>query len=224
MSLRGVTKSRHGNLCISPSPSGRGMGRGLYKMLRQIYIKNLHLPAIIGPMQKRLPLLFPTTQIPFPAILPNLRNMSFHHSPPFDLPRIVLVTATHIISAIPLKPSARIIFMNPTFLSPKRKRHASLHTKKIQTVVSFFSLGKLGMLEPALGKFLDAVTHIFPTKHSYLQHILGCQFRFEIRRKILPFHLGKFIGISLLHLVINDYDFFVFAGHGNNYREYKFIF
>jgi hypothetical protein len=27
-----------------------------------------------------------------------------------------------------------------------------------------------------------------------------------------------------LHLVINDYDFFVFAGHGNNYREYKFIF
>jgi hypothetical protein len=84
-------------------------------------------------MQKRLALARPTKNITRSAIFFDLRHMSTHLFPTTNLPSIFLwQTPTLPIPTIPLKPTARVMFVvNPTSGAPNRKRLASAHFKII---------------------------------------------------------------------------------------------
>ncbi len=70
-------------------------------------------------MQKSLSLSGVTGKIPHSAFVPDLRNMTNHHFPAFDLSCIFLRnSATHVIAAVPLKQAAGIVLINPVILLP----------------------------------------------------------------------------------------------------------
>lgn len=150
------------------------------------------LPPIIPPMQQRLPLLRPTRRIARTAIRHDLANVPSHCFPALDLAGIFAESqlaifayrigqpAAHIVPTIPLKPAARVVFVNPALFAPHRKRLRSQDAK----VIYFFIAGalcKLGFDEPILRKFgrlfarkrrLGAVAHIHTAKDTEREHLL----------------------------------------------------
>src|SRR5579859_1138897 len=93
-------------------------------------------PAVIGPLQQRLPLARTAENIPRLAILPDLRLVALEGFPSFDLPRVLArQAAAHIIAAIPLEPASGIIGINPALLPPGRKRRARADAEIIQRAV-----------------------------------------------------------------------------------------
>ena len=75
--------------------------------------------AVVCPMQKSLALALTTRQVARFAMSLNLRNMPPHRLPAGDLPLILLrQAATHIVAAIPLKPPARVVGVNPARAPP----------------------------------------------------------------------------------------------------------
>jgi hypothetical protein len=69
-------------------------------------------------MQQRLSLSWPAIERVGWTILSKLGYMTPHRPPSFNLPLIVGAPATHEVTAIPLKPPARILVINPAVLSP----------------------------------------------------------------------------------------------------------
>ena len=101
-------------------------------------------PAVVGPMQKRLPLPLPAGEVARLAMALNLAHVAAHRLPAFDLPGILARdTAAHIIAAVPLKPAARVVGINPSLLAPDRQRLAGIDTKIIQRAIAVL-FGKLG--------------------------------------------------------------------------------
>ena len=74
--------------------------------------------AVIRPMQECLPLTPPALEVSFLAMLPNGRNVPRDRTPPPYLSRIVPRPAPHVIAAVPLKPAARILRIDPAFAAP----------------------------------------------------------------------------------------------------------
>ena len=75
--------------------------------------------AVVCPMQKSLALALTTRQVARFAMSLNLRNVPPHRLPAGDLPLILLrQAATHIVAAIPLKPTARVVGVNPALATP----------------------------------------------------------------------------------------------------------
>jgi len=72
-------------------------------------------------LEKRLSLPPTAAQITSLAILLDLTHVAPHRFPLFDLPCIFLTyAAPEVISAIPLKPAARVVWMYPPLLTPIR--------------------------------------------------------------------------------------------------------
>ena len=79
------------------------------------------LSTIVCPLEKRLSLPAPTTQIAGLTILSDLTYVAPHRFPSFDLSRIFLThAAAEVITAIPLKPSARVVGVYPPLRAPNR--------------------------------------------------------------------------------------------------------
>lgn len=81
-----------------------------------------NLPRIVGPMQERLSLSPPAIYCATRTVLLELRDMALHRAPAFDLALIVGTSASQVVAAVPLEPSARIFVINPTLPAPDRKR------------------------------------------------------------------------------------------------------
>ena len=70
-------------------------------------------------MQKSLALALTTHHVAWFAMPPNLRNMPPHRLPAGDLPLILRrQAATHIVAAVPLKPTARVVGVNLALAPP----------------------------------------------------------------------------------------------------------
>ena len=77
------------------------------------------LSAVIGPVQEGLPLTLAAGLITPFAVAFDLGHVAAHSVPAPDLPRILFWhSPAHIVAAIPLEPSSRIIGMNPTLVAP----------------------------------------------------------------------------------------------------------
>ena len=59
----------------------------------------------------------------------------------------------------------------------------------------------LARVEPALGKFLAAIGHVFAAEHAEPEHLLWRQFRLEFRIETAPGRGAAHIAVALLHLV-----------------------
>ncbi len=90
-----------------------------------------NIPGIISPVQHSLPLFPPTIQIVASTILLQLCDVSANGAPPMDLTRIICTTPSHEITAIPLKPTARILPINPSLLFPYGERLRRVYAKAI---------------------------------------------------------------------------------------------
>ena len=79
---------------------------------------NLKLSGIISPVQQRLALPAPAVLVTGRAVLLDLGDMACHGQPAFDLAFVVCTAPAHVVAAIPLEPTARIIGMDPAFGAP----------------------------------------------------------------------------------------------------------
>jgi hypothetical protein len=86
-------------------------------------------------MQQRLPLFWATKNISSSTIIFDLHYMPTHSEPPFYLLLVIIGPTTHKISAVPLKPPARVLRMYPAFCLPYRKRLTRVYAKVIQLFV-----------------------------------------------------------------------------------------
>ena len=133
----------------------------------------LDLPRVIGPMKKGLTLSRTAIDSAAWAIVTDLRDMSPHRSPAFDLSLVVRTAASHVIAAIPLKPPAGIFVVKPAFLFPDRQRLRRVHLEIIKFGIVPLRT-KLGLREPTRGEFAAAVGQVLPAKDAKLEHLLRC--------------------------------------------------
>src|SRR6056297_2549571 len=79
----------------------------------------LNLSAVVCPVQKGLPLLFPAIEQKRGAVLPYCPDMPFNCLPPLYLPGVLVGHPSPvIIPAIPLEPPSRVLGMDPALLQP----------------------------------------------------------------------------------------------------------
>ena len=80
---------------------------------------DLKTSTVVGPVKEGLSLAFAAGLVAGLAVKFDLPNVSSHCLPAPDLSKVFLRrTAAHIISAIPLKPAARIVGVYPSVLAP----------------------------------------------------------------------------------------------------------
>jgi len=91
----------------------------------------LDLSRIIGPMKQCLSLPPSTTQVAASTVLLNLGDMATDGPPALNLPLVVQTASSHIVSAVPLEPSARVFVVDPALVSPDRKRLGCVNAKKV---------------------------------------------------------------------------------------------
>ena len=162
-----------------------------------------HFPRIVGPMEERLALAAPAGQIARPAMLLQLRHVTPDGAPSLDLAQVVRVPPARVIPAIPLEPAARIVGMNPAFLSPDFEGLRRIHSEKIQRRPMTIRR-KPGAPEPARGKFLPAIGQVFSAENAEGQHLSRSELGNKTGPKFTSDRLGSPIDIALLHFVVNQ--------------------
>jgi hypothetical protein len=79
-----------------------------------------NLSTIVGPVQQCLPLPLAAGEVALFTMPLDLRGMPFDLLPASDLPRVFLrQAAPHVVAAVPLKPAARIVRMQPALPAPQ---------------------------------------------------------------------------------------------------------
>jgi hypothetical protein len=122
-------------------------------------------------VQDGLPLFATTRQVEALTIPLQLDDVPPNRAPAPDLARIIAASATKEIAAIPLKPTARILFVNPATISPNRQRLGRVDAKAIQCRIVLIWT-QLGLIKPLPGKFGRAIRHVLAAKNSKSQHLL----------------------------------------------------
>src|SRR5262245_13081356 len=129
--------------------------------------------------------------------------MTRNRAPAADLPRIVRAPAAHVVTAVPLKPAARILRPNPTVAAPDRKRLGGIDPEEVQVRIVAFGT-EPRPLEPAGGKFGTAVGHVLAAEDAECEHLFRRQLRTERRCEIPAGRFGPVIHVTTLHPVVDD--------------------
>ena len=82
----------------------------------------LHPAAVVGPVQQGLALFAPAIQVAGRAVFLQLSYVPAHGFPAFDLSFIIGAASSHVVAAIPLKPAAGIIGVDPALGDPVGER------------------------------------------------------------------------------------------------------
>src|SRR4051812_14646810 len=102
-----AARSRKSSRLYAPIPSGRPPSDS---------------PAVVPPVQPRLPLPPPALQIAGLAVFSYRGNVTRDRAPASDLTHVIRRAPAHVIAAVPLKPAARILRANPAVAPPHRER------------------------------------------------------------------------------------------------------
>ncbi len=130
-------------------------------------------------MKKSLALSRAAKIIPRRTVALHLRDVPSHRTPSTNLSVVIFMTPSQKISAIPLKPTSRIIRMNPPILSPNGQWLTGIYFKVIELRIMPF-VAKLYTIKPITWKLICAIAHILSSKHTETQHF----FRSQIGRKL----------------------------------------
>ena len=161
-------------------------------------------PAVIGPMQQRLPLTLPAEKIARLAIHLQLTDVPADRGPALDLPCIfVPKPPAPIIAAIPLKPAARVFAVDPALAAPHRKRLAGRNPEEVHPGVGTFR-GELCPREPTGRKLAPAIGQVFSAEDAEAQHFRRREVGAKVRFKITANRCNDNVPIALLHPVIHD--------------------
>ena len=110
--------------------------------------------------------------------------------------------AAHVVAAVPLKPAAWIVGVNPSVLAPGGQRLARMHAKVIERTVAPGS-SELRAREPTIGELGPSISHVLAAERTQLQHLFGRQPWMELRIKVSASRLNKLIAIPALHRIIH---------------------
>jgi hypothetical protein len=164
---------------------------------------SLQLPAVVRPMQERLPLPSATRQITRLARKLELSDVTADCFPAFDLPNVLVGhSSSHIVAAVPLEPAAWIVRMYPSFPAPFRERLTGFNTEVVEGVVAR-SPCQPGMLEPACRKLIAAIGNVLTTEHAEAKHFAGRQIGFELWIEVATNRLDEFVPVTPLHPIID---------------------
>src|SRR4030095_4733525 len=130
--------------------------------------------------------------------------MPANGTPALNLALVIRTTPPEIVTAIPLKPAARVLRVNPPFRPPDRKWLRGIDAEKIE--LRSVTLGtEPGVGKPVVREFCLTVCHVFAAKNSESKHLFRTQLRLETRGKILSSGFRQEILITALHPVV-DFD------------------
>jgi len=90
-------------------------------------------------VEQRLTLPRATVDVLRHAVIPDLSDVAHHRLPSLDLTLIVRATAPQGIAAVPPKPVARILVVDPALLAPIGERLGRVNTEEVESRIS--SLG-----------------------------------------------------------------------------------
>jgi len=169
-------------------------------------VRRLNLSGIVGPMQKCLPLFRSTLEVAFSAVFAKLSNVSTYGFPSFDLAPVIGTASSHIVSAVPLEPSSRVLIVNPALLEPEGQWLRSVQAEAVQFGVVKL-VAELCFFEPFFRKLFSAVCHIFAAENAELQHLLRGQVGLEVRVEVFPHGFGEVVSVTRLHEVIYNCSF-----------------
>src|SRR5262249_9477509 len=147
---------------------------------------------------------------------PDLRRVSSDGLPALDLPRILIGdAAAHVVAAIPLKPAARVVGMDPPLMTPNRQWLASIDPEIVQRTIATRP-SQLGACEPARRKLLAAIGHVLAAEHAKGEHLLRAEVRAKVRIEVASDGLGQPVPKRPLHPVIDDYRLGSMPRHGHS--------
>lgn len=145
-------------------------------------------------MKKGLPLTPSTIQVIGEAIPANLRDMAFHGAPSLDLPVVVWPSSAHVVATVPLKPSARILVMNPSLLAPVGKRLGRLNAEEVERRI-VLRRAQLGFIKPIARKLVSAVRQVSASENAQKQHLFGRQLRTKPHIEVLAHRFTEHIRV-----------------------------
>ena len=163
-------------------------------------------------MQQRLALTRAAEDIARLAIFSHLRDVAGDLLPPRYLAAIVRYPPPAVITAVPLKPAARIVGMNPAFAAPHRQGLAGIDAEKIELWILSIPR-QFGTLEPVSGKFGFTVRQVFPAENAQRQHLPRGKVRRKTGGEVLSWRFGKPVAVIALHPVVDDDE--CLFGHGS---------
>src|SRR6516162_843424 len=103
----------------------------------QLYHRHSDFPRIISPMQQRLALTAPAQEIAGFAMAFDLGDVPANSFPAPDLAGVLgRHAAAHVVTAVPLEPTARIIGVNPSLPAPDRQWLTGIDLEKVQRAVA----------------------------------------------------------------------------------------
>src|SRR5262249_32074595 len=160
------------------------------------------LAGVVCPMQQRLPLPAPAQEIAGLAVFLHLAHVPFNRLPALDLSCILIrQTAAHVVAAIPLEPSARIVRVDPAFASPFGQRLACVDPKEIACVVATAG-SEFGADEPAFRELTSAISHVFAAEYAEFEHLWWRELRLELGIEVPAGCRAQHVAIAFLHLVV----------------------
>jgi hypothetical protein len=121
-------------------------------------------------------------------------------------------SSAHVVSAIPLEPTARVVFVYPTFASPFGQGLAGVNLEEVEHGVLFVG-AQLGAREPFFGEFGLAIGHVFAAEDAEAEHLLWGELGLEVGVEVFAGGFGALVGVVFLHLVVDDY---LLRAHGWN--------
>ena len=145
----------------------------------------------------------PTLDVSYFAVQPHLRNMASHRSPALGLSLIIVAAPTHVVAAIPLKPTSRIFLVDPPFLTPNRERLRRQDPKTIQRGIMPLA-AEFRTTKPLSGKLSSAIGHVLPTKDAKRKHLLGRELRPKSVPLALPDWHRQHVFVARLHEIGDD--------------------
>jgi hypothetical protein len=114
----------------------------------------------------------------------ELRHGAAHGPPTPDPSRIIIAATAHVVPAIPLKPTARIVAMDPAFLAQSDNGWLASTPTKLSALAP--SNRELCGDEPALRELADAIVQIRAAEVAKTQHFLGRQVGLKLGAKLRP--------------------------------------
>src|SRR5688572_7079167 len=154
-------------------------------------------------MQQSLALARAAVEVSVAAMLLELGDVAADGSPAADLALVVRTAATEVVTAVPLKPAARIFVIDPAFLSPSFQRLRGIHAEQVQLWIVPLR-AESGLFEPGERELLFTIRHVLAAENAEREHLLRRQFGTEVGMKVLACWFREGIDVAGLHQVIHN--------------------
>ena len=89
-------------------------------------------PGVVRPVEHGLPLFSPALEVAPFAVVPNGGHVPRDRAPASNLTGVVGASPADVVAAIPLKPPARILPVNPAVATPDGERLRRIYAKTVQ--------------------------------------------------------------------------------------------